>query len=166
MPADQTNGAQDVDRSLGDVVNRISENASTLVREEIELAKTEIELKIQKLTRGAAVGAAAGFFVFLGLIFAFHSLAWGLNDIFDSLWAGFLITTVLLFVLGAIAGWIAYRSFQAGAPPTPDKAIHEAKLTKEAISTVAPAFSTRRMVKEYATRLYMPAAGVPDKVTR
>ena len=120
MPADQTNGAQDVDRSLGDVVNRISENASTLVREEIELAKTEIELKIQKLTRGAAVGAAAGFFVCL-------------NDIFDSLWAGFLITTVLLFVLGAIAGLIAYRSFQAGAPPVPDKAIHEAKLTKEAI---------------------------------
>ncbi len=33
-------------------------------------------------------------------------------------------------------------------------------LTKEAIATVAPMFSTRRMVKEYATRLYMPAAGV------
>ena len=133
MPADQTNGVQVDDRSLGDVVNRISENASTLVREEIELAKTEIELKVQKLARGAAVGAAAGFFVFLGLIFAFHSLAWGLNDVFDSLWAGFLITTVLLFVLGAIAGLIAYRSFQAGAPPVPDKAIHEAKLTKEAL---------------------------------
>ena len=122
-----------MDRSLGEVVNRISENASILVREEIELAKAEMELKAKKLARGAAVGAAAGFFVFLGLIFAFHSLAWGLNDVFDSLWAGFLITTVLLFVLGAIAGLIAYRSFQAGAPPTPDKAIHEAKLTKEAI---------------------------------
>ena len=34
-------------------------------------------------------------------------------------------------------------------------------LTKEAIATVAPVFSTRRMVKEYATRLYMPAAGFP-----
>jgi starch phosphorylase len=32
--------------------------------------------------------------------------------------------------------------------------------SKEAIATVAPMFSTRRMVKEYATRLYMPAAGV------
>ena len=53
MPADQTNGVQDVDRSLGDVVNRISENASTLVREEIELAKTEIELKVQKPQRAA-----------------------------------------------------------------------------------------------------------------
>ena len=34
------------------------------------------------------------------------------------------------------------------------------KRSKEAIATVAPVFSTRRMVKEYATRLYMPAAGV------
>jgi starch phosphorylase len=39
-------------------------------------------------------------------------------------------------------------------------------LTKEAIATVAPVFSTRRMVKEYATRLYMPAAGVPDKASK
>jgi uncharacterized membrane protein YqjE len=124
---------QDVDRSLSEVVNRISENASTLVREEIELAKTEIELKAKKLARGAAVGAAAGFFVFLGLIFAFHSLAWGLNDALESLWLGYLITTVLLFLLAGAAGFFAYKSFQAGAPPTPDRAIEEAKLTKEVI---------------------------------
>ena len=54
------------DKSLGDIVNRVSENASTLIREEIELAKTEIELKAKRLAQGAAVGAAAGFFVFLG----------------------------------------------------------------------------------------------------
>ena len=74
---------QDVDRSLGEVVNRISENASMLVREEIELAKAEMELKAKKLARGAAVGAAAGFFVFLGLIFAFHALAWGISDVVE-----------------------------------------------------------------------------------
>jgi len=137
-------------QQISAAVQEITERAQVIVREEIELAKTEIELKIQKLTRGAAVGAAAGFFVFLGLIFAFHSLAWGLNDVLDSLWAGFLITTVLLFVLGAIAGWIAYRSFQAGAPPTPDMAIHEAKLTKEAIEhpELETAATTTEEVKE------------------
>jgi uncharacterized membrane protein YqjE len=124
---------QDVDRSLGEVVNQISENASTLVREEIELAKAEIELKAKKLARGAAVGAAAGFFVFLGLIFAFHALAWGISDFVEEIWLGYLITTALLFVLAGLAGLIAYRSFKAGAPPTPDKAIEEAKRTKEAI---------------------------------
>jgi uncharacterized membrane protein YqjE len=134
LPADHPNGGmQDVDRSLGDVVNRISENASILVREEIELAKAEIELKVSRLARGAAVGAAAGFFVFLGLIFAFHSLAWGISDLVEEIWLGFLITTALLFVLAAVAGFIAYRSFKAGAPPIPEKAIEEAKRTKEAI---------------------------------
>jgi hypothetical protein len=133
LPPEPTNGVQDVDRSLGEVVTRISENASTLIREEIELAKAELELKAKRLARGAIVGVTAGFFVFLGLIFAFHALAWGLNDVLESLWLGFLITTGLLFALAGGAGFFAYRSFQAGTPPTPERAIEEAKLTREAI---------------------------------
>lgn len=131
MPADSNNLPDD--RSLGEVVNRISENASTLVREEIELAKTEVELKVKSLGRGAAVAAAAGFFVFLGLIFLFQALAWGINDVLNSPWPGFLIVFGLLMLLAGLAGWIAYRSFQAGAPPVPQRAIEEAKLTREAI---------------------------------
>jgi uncharacterized membrane protein YqjE len=127
------NGAPDVEAPLGDIVNRISVNASALVREEIELAKAEMEIKVKRLVRGAVVGMTAGFFVFLGLIFAFHSLAWGLNDFFDGVWEGFLITTGLLFLLAGLAGFIAYRSIKAGAPPTPDLAIEEAKRTKEAL---------------------------------
>jgi uncharacterized membrane protein YqjE len=132
-PDGYENGVPDVDAPLGDIVNRISLNASTLVREEIELAKAEIEIKMKRLVRGAVVGAAAGFFVFLGLIFAFHSLAWGLADIVEEIWLGFLITTGLLFLLAGLAGFIAYRSIKAGAPPTPDLAIEEAKRTKEVL---------------------------------
>ena len=40
------------------------------------------------------------------------------------------------------------------------------KWSKAAIATVAPVFSTRRMVKDYANRLYMPAAQSSDKVTK
>jgi uncharacterized membrane protein YqjE len=135
LPPDGVNGLHDTDAPLGDIVNRISVNASALVREEIELAKAEMEIKFKRLVRGAVVGAAAGFFVFLALIFAFHSLAWGLNDIFNEpyAWLGYLITTALLMLFGALAGFIAYKSFQAGAPPTPDMAIEEAKRTKEAL---------------------------------
>ena len=133
MPPDvQGNGVSDVDAPLGDIVNRISVNASALVREEIELAKAEMELKVKKLVRGAAVGAAAGFFLFLGLIFAFHTMAWSLNDFLDQVWAGFLITTALLFILAVIAGLVAKRLFETGAP-TPDMAIEEAKKTREVL---------------------------------
>ena len=136
MPPDgYGNGLRDVDAPIGEIVNRISLNASALVREEIELAKAEMEVKMKRLARGAAVGFAAGFFLLLATIYAFEALAWGLNDIFNEPygWLGFLLVTVLLIVLAALAGFIAYRSFQAGAPPTPDMAIEEAKRTKEAL---------------------------------
>jgi len=123
------------DKSLADLVTRISEDASTLVREEIELAKAEIELKVRRIAQGAMVGAAAGFFVFLALIFAFHALAWGLSDVFNNGfgWAGYLIVAGILLLLGALSGFIAMRAFKAGTPPTPEQAIEEAKLIRETL---------------------------------
>jgi hypothetical protein len=123
----------DQERPIGDVVNRISETASLLVREEIELAKAEVEQKVKQIARGAIVGAVAGFFAFLGLILLLEAGAWGLNEVFDSLWLGFLIMGVGLFVFAGLGGLFAARSFKAGAPPTPDQAIEEARLIREAI---------------------------------
>jgi uncharacterized membrane protein YqjE len=123
------------DKSLGDLVTQVSENASTLIREEIELAKAEIEFKIKRIAQGAAIGAAAGFFVFLALIFAFHALAWGLADLFNNAygWVGFLITTGVLLLFAGVAGLVAMRALKAGTPPTPEKAIEEAKLIRETL---------------------------------
>jgi hypothetical protein len=131
--ADEIGNGSIEDKSLGDLVAQVSENASMLVREEIELAKAEIEQKVKRLAMGAAVGAAAGFFLFFALVFALHSLAWGLNDIVDSLWLGFLITAGILVLFGGLAGFIAMRAFKAGAPPTPDLAIEEAKRIRETL---------------------------------
>jgi uncharacterized membrane protein YqjE len=138
VPADgeqtQVNGSV-TDKSLADLVTRISEDASTLVREEIELAKAEVELKVRRLAQGAVVGVAAGFFAFLALIFLFDGLAWGISDLLNNPygWAGYLIVGVGLLVLGAIAGFIASRAFKAGAPPTPEQAIEEAKRIRETL---------------------------------
>jgi uncharacterized membrane protein YqjE len=123
------------DKSLGDIVSRVSENASTLIREEIELAKTEVEVKVKRLAQGAAVGAAAGFFIFLALIFGLQALAYGIADLLGNayLWQGFLITTAILVFLAGLAALLAYRAFKAGTPPTPKQAIEEAKLIKETL---------------------------------
>jgi len=89
------------DRSLADLVVEVSENASTLVREEIELAKAEISEKVGKLLRGSVVGLAAGVFAFLALILAMHGFAWLINDLFfdDNFWAGFFIEGLLFLIL-------------------------------------------------------------------
>jgi uncharacterized membrane protein YqjE len=121
------------DKSLGEIVAEVSEKASLLVRQEIELAKAEVTDKLSKLTRGAAVAAAAGVFVIFGITTFFHGLAWFLDDVFnweDNIWAGFAVVTALLLLLAGLAGFLAFRLFKKGAPPTPDLAIQEAKATR------------------------------------
>ena len=121
------------DKSLGEIVAEVSEKASLLVREEIELAKAEVTDKLSKLTRGAAVAIAAGVFLVFGVTMFFHGLAWFLDDVFnweDNIWAGFAVVTGLLFLLAILAGLLAFRLFKKGAPPTPDLAIQEAKATR------------------------------------
>ena len=121
------------DKSLGEIVAEVSEKASQLVREEIELAKAEVTDKVSKLTRGAGVAAAAGVFLVFAVTMFFHGMAWFLDDVFnweDNVWAGFAVVTALLFILAILAALLAYRLFKKGAPPTPDMAIEEAKRTR------------------------------------
>jgi hypothetical protein len=128
-----TSPKPDAEKGLGEIVAEVSEKASLLVRQEIELAKLEVTEKITKLGRGAAIGAAAGVFAIFGITMLFHTLAWFLNDLFNwegKNWAGFLVITVLLFLLAGLAAWLAARMFKKGAPPTPDMAIEEAKRTR------------------------------------
>jgi uncharacterized membrane protein YqjE len=131
-----TNGMPPPDggsKSLGEIVAEVSEKASQLVREEIELAKTEVKDKVSKLTKGAVVAAAAGVFLVFGVTMFFHGLAWFLDDAFnweDNIWAGFAVVTGVLFLLALLAGLLALRLFKKGSPPTPDMAIQEAKRTR------------------------------------
>jgi hypothetical protein len=122
-------------QQIGHTVAEISEKASLLVREEIELAKAEISLKAKLLGKGAAVAAAAGVFAVLGLIFLLHTVAWFLVWLLDSeIYIGFLITTGILFLFAGLAGFLGIRWIKKGAPPTPDMAIDEAKRIKETVS--------------------------------
>lgn len=117
------------DRSVAELVFDVSERASSLVREEIELAKTEVSEKVGKILRGSVVGIAAGTFAFLALILIMEGVAWLLaEEVFDgNAWPGFFVEAALFLLIAGLAGLFAYRSVQAGAPPVPEQAIEEAK---------------------------------------
>jgi uncharacterized membrane protein YqjE len=124
------NGAE---KSLGDVVTEVTEKASLLVREEIELAKAEVTEKVTKLGKGAGALAAAATLLVFAMIFFFHALAWFFVDAFDwnTVWPGYLATFGVILVLGGLVGWLGVRWLKGGSPPTPDLAIEEAKRTRE-----------------------------------
>jgi uncharacterized membrane protein YqjE len=136
-PDDTPPQPPDDERSVGELVVDVSERVSTLVREEIELAKAEISEKLTKLLRGSVVGIAAGIFAVLGLVMLMHAFAWLLNDLFfgDTVWLGFLVEAGLWFAIAVVAGLVAYRSVKAGSPPTPEMAIEEGRRIRQSLET-------------------------------
>ena len=122
---------------LAQTVQEISERASLLVREEIELAKAEVTEKVTKLLRGIVIGLAAGFFVSIGLLFLLHGMAWlawyALPVGNSSFFWGFFVVAGLLFLLGGIAGYLAAKFFKESTPPVPEMAIDEAGKIKRTL---------------------------------
>ena len=137
MPDHQTS-------ELARSIQEITEKAQLLVREEIELAKAEMTEKVSKLIKGAVLAIVAAVFALFALIYLLHALSWGLWDLIGSgtnYWLGFLITGVLILVLGAIAAFVGLRMIKKGTPPTPQLAIEEAQLIKATL-TASPASQT------------------------
>ena len=126
-------------QNIATAIAEVSERATLLVREEIELAKAEVSEKAMKLVRGAVVGVAAGVFFLMALVFALVGCAWLLyyylpvSD-FAYFW-GFFAMAAILLVLGVLAGLIAAKAVKKGSPPVPSMAIEEARKIREAVSS-------------------------------
>lgn len=123
---------EDPDKAtIASAIQEITEKAQLLVKDEIELAKTEVELKVKALGKGAAIGAAAGVFVLAALLMIMHGLAWLAWYVLpvggSSFFWGFFFVAGVFLVLAAVAGFLAARFFKKGAPPTPQMAIDEGK---------------------------------------
>ena len=129
------------DVKIAQAIQEVSDRATLLVREEIELAKVEMTEKVTKLIKGAVVGIAAGIFIVFALIYLLHGFAWlTWYELFPDqqyFW-GFFVVAAVLLLLGALAGYIAARAMKSGAPPTPVMAIDEAKLIKETVQSKHP----------------------------
>jgi uncharacterized membrane protein YqjE len=124
--------------NIATAIVEVSERATLLVREEIELAKAEVAEQATKLVKGAVVGVAAGVFVVMALVFALVGCAWLLyyylpGNSLTYFW-GFFAMAVILLLLGALAGWIAARAVKRWSPPVPKMAIEEARKIRETVS--------------------------------
>ena len=89
-------------QNIATAIAEVSERATLLVREEIELAKAEVTEKATKLVKGAVVGVAAGVFFVMALVFALVGCAWLLyyylpvgND-FTYFWGFFAMAVILV----------------------------------------------------------------------
>ena len=135
--ADASNGAppdiaDSAEPTLGQLVASATRDVSTIVRKEIELAKTEISTSAKHAGKGLGMFAAAAFFGLFGLGFLLTALAWGLAALGLATWLAFLIVAVVLFLGAAILGLVGKKAIgQAKAPP--ERAIASTQQTIETL---------------------------------
>jgi uncharacterized MAPEG superfamily protein len=124
-------------QNLAQAITEISERASLLVREEIELAKAEISSKLIRILTGAAVGIAGGTFIVVAGLFVLIGLAYLFWYEFfprDEVFWGFFVVAGGLVLMGCLSGLVAAKALRRATPPTPNMAIDEARKIREAVA--------------------------------
>jgi uncharacterized membrane protein YqjE len=98
--------------SAGQLMKQVTEDLSTLVRKEIELAKQELGDSVAVKAKGAVIIAIAGVMGVFALIFLLLALRDGL-DAFLWEWLADLITAAVLILIALIAALVARRKLQS-----------------------------------------------------
>ncbi len=100
-------GTQPVQRgsdqeSLGDLFSALTTDLSTLVQEEVALARTEIQETVTKAISSAVGVIAGGVIAYAGLIMLLIAAAFALASVIDSFWLASLIVGLIVIIVGAI----------------------------------------------------------------
>ena len=114
------------DRPIGELLKELSNETTTLVRKELELAKAEMAEKGKQAGVGVGMFGGAGVGGFLGLAAltaaAIAALATGMAT-----WVAALIVGVLWLAVAAGLGLTGKNKVQEAVPPVPEQSIENVK---------------------------------------
>jgi uncharacterized membrane protein YqjE len=128
----QPGGAAPADSSTGELVSRLSQEVSELVRNELKLAQVEVSGKAKKAGVGVGLFGAAGIVALyaVGVFIATAILALAL--VMDA-WLAALIVGVVLAVAAGIAALMGKKRVAEAGPPVPTEAIDNVKRDVQAV---------------------------------
>jgi len=121
-----TGGPDLKDRPIGDLLKQLSEQTTTLVKQELELAKAEVSEKGKKAGAGAGMFGGAGVSALLGL----GSITAAAITLLDNAMSTPLAALIVGVVWFAIAGVLALQGrnkVQEATPPVPEQATESVK---------------------------------------
>ena len=124
--ADDIHSRDPKERSVGELLQQLSQETTTLVRQELELAKAELTEKGKEAGKGAGMFGGAGLLGLLAAV-ALTLCFIAALDTFMKTWLAALIVAV---VYGAIAGVLALQGRERvnrATPPVPEQTIDSTK---------------------------------------
>ena len=109
--------ARSEEPSVGTLVQSAMADVSTLIRSEIELAKSEVGQSVKRAGIGAGLFAAAGVVLAVSGLFLLVAIAEGLTALGLPRWLSYLLVWAMLLVIAGIAAFIGYRKLKKVQKP-------------------------------------------------
>jgi hypothetical protein len=117
----QPHGSDELrEQPIGDLLKQLSQETTTLVKQELDLAKAEMTVKAKEGGKGAGLlggGAVAGL-LFLG---ALTATLIGVLDTFMKFWLAALIVTLIWGAIAAVLALQGKNKLQEAVPPVPEQ---------------------------------------------
>jgi Putative Actinobacterial Holin-X, holin superfamily III len=107
------------DLSIGQLVGEVSKDLSTLMRQELALAKAELKQEAVKSGKAAGLLGGAAFAGYMLLLFGSIAAWWGLSNVMDQGWAALIIAVIWAAVGAAL--FVAGRARAREIHPTPER---------------------------------------------
>ena len=116
------NGERRDEASLGELMQRLSQQTATLVRQEIRLAQVEMQQKGKQVGIGAGLFGGAALVALGGFGALIAGLVLALAEAMDT-WAAALVVAGGLFVLAALMALFGKKEVSEAIPPKPEQAM-------------------------------------------
>jgi len=113
------------DASTGELISRLTEQTSTLIRDEMRLAQAELSAKAKHAGTGLGMFGAGGLFALLGSGAAVATVILALALVLPP-WAAALIVTVVLFIIAAVVALMGKKQVEQ-AKPNPERTMANVK---------------------------------------
>ena len=114
------------DASLGDLIKAMSADLSRLVRDEIQLAQTEISAKVKQAGVGVGAFGGAGVLALYGIAVLIAAAVLGLAVVLAP-WLAALIVGVVVLAIAGVAALIGKRKVSEAAPVVPERTVASVK---------------------------------------
>jgi uncharacterized membrane protein YqjE len=122
------------DRSVGDLVQQLSQQTATLVRKEMRLAQVELQEKGKRAGIGAGMFGGAGLVALYGVGAVLAAVIMLVATAIEP-WVSALIVGVVLLAAAGVLALLGRRQVEQATPPKPERTIesvqHDVEHVKE-----------------------------------
>jgi len=117
--------------SIGDLLGNVSQDLSTLLRQELALAKAELKTEATKAGKGAGMLGASGFAGYMVMLFASIALWWALANVMDEGLSALIVAAVWAVIAAVL--YSAGRRKLREMNPKPERTVDTLKQVPDAI---------------------------------